>query len=239
MRRRTQWYRVGNTNVSGRYAEAFAHIAALEENVMVASIKPTFTRDDVIACFWPPRVVDPLCAAFHLIDGTDRSSFNIKAQEPENTDVLCVPIYNADIRVPQAGMLCPQHGLLSINVEHPAFPAIKATLREMYEITMRFEQVRNVIWWLNRHEASAGAARYYFPAILSLVGPDHPCHESGGVLYKEPAESIAPLLPTIREASDIVAGALLAPKANDDRDFFTLTFKVDGEAERSQQFTLI
>lgn len=222
----------------GKYANAEARLTMLEKNVVHATVRPDFTDEDLVTCLWPAEIVRLLRAAFPVIDPPDRSAYSERVDVTENMAPLLAP-RSMHVVLPDAQMCCPAGGLIKVDTAHPAFPKIAAALRDMAAVVAQFDKARQVVDWFEKNNATAGCVRYYFPAMLSLLPPDHAVHDSDGVRFKETTANIAPLLPTIREASDIVAGALLAPTADTSgKDFCLVSFtRMFGNG--SQMFALI
>ena len=113
---------------------------------------------------------------------------------------------------------------LSLELDGIGYPALNETLFKlppgnllydaiihMQKIVKQFNEVRMVINWMDKN-ASVGALRYYFPAILSLIPADNtPLFEVNGNVHKTP-QGIADYIPLIRDrVSPLIVSALLLP----------------------------
>ena len=113
---------------------------------------------------------------------------------------------------------------LSLELDGIGYPALNETLFKlppgnllydaiihMQKIVKQFNEVRIVIDWMDKN-ASVGALRYYFPAILSLIPADNtPLFEVNGNVHKTP-QGIADYVPLIRDrVSPLIVSALLLP----------------------------
>ena len=113
---------------------------------------------------------------------------------------------------------------LSLELDGIGYPAPNETLFKLppgnllydaiihiQKIVKQFNEVRMVINWMDKN-ASVGALRYYFPAILSLIPADKtPLFEVNGNVHKTP-QGIADYIPLIRDrVSPLIVSALLLP----------------------------
>ena len=118
---------------------------------------------------------------------------------------------------------------LSLELDGIGYPAPNETLFKlppgnllydaiihMQKIVKQFNEVRMVINWMDKN-ASVGALRYYFPAILSLIPADNtPLFEVNGNVHKTP-QGIADYVPLIRDrVSPLIVSALLLPAVRAD-----------------------
>ena len=106
----------------------------------------------------------------------------------------------------------------------------------MQKIVKQFNEVRMVINWMDKN-ASVGALRYYFPAILSLIPADKtPLFEVNGNVHKTP-QGIADYVPLIRDrVSPLIVSALFLPAHADNNTIIykaTATVWFDGLSELS------
>ena len=111
------------------------------------------------------------------------------------------------IRYKEAGMFVPGDGYAKPG-NGPDPKGIMAACLETLAIRDKFAKVQWVIDWLNLKQVTPGAARYYWPTILSLLPETHAVHKSDGQRYREPA-GISEVIELMRETSAIVASALI------------------------------
>lgn len=99
--------------------------------------------------------------------------------------------------------------------------------RQVRTLYLQWMEVRHLVTWFDRN-ATAGAARYYWPTILSLAPAScEVLHEASSVRLIDPPK-ISSLLPMIRRTSSLVAGALMISKAS--RPLETVQFKLGGNS---------
>jgi hypothetical protein len=201
---------------------AYARIDALELAVVYSKVECRFTLMDVARAFWPDDTVDKLIAAYPCISDRNRMAWHgtgiIPISNTADAGVQC----RFYMSVGAIQMLCPVAQDLCWHEARFA-PILKA-LSETHAVHREFEKVRTVVRWLNEY-ATAGAARYYFPVLCSLLPPGHVLHATTGERYREPAARMTDIVPLMREASATVAGALLcAPLPDQRRDSFTAAF---------------
>ena len=138
---------------------------------------------------------------------------------------------------------------LSLELDGIGYPALNETLFKlppgnllydaiihMQKIVKQFNEVRIVIDWMDKN-ASVGALRYYFPAILSLIPADNtPLFEVNGNVHKTP-QGIADYVPLIRDrVSPLIVSALFLPAHADNNTIIykaTATVWFDGLSELS------
>ena len=138
---------------------------------------------------------------------------------------------------------------LSLELDGIGYPALNETLFKlppgnllydaiihMQKIVKQFNEVRMVINWMDKN-ASVGALRYYFPAILSLIPADNtPLFEVNGNVHKTP-QGIADYIPLIRDrVSPLIVSALFLPAHADNNTIIykaTATVWFDGLSELS------
>jgi len=111
------------------------------------------------------------------------------------------------------GMATPSDEAVKYDPDAPGMDAFQKALRKAVHIADDFAVVKQVVNWLDLN-ALAGAIRYYFPSVLSLLPPDQDkIPREIPSRYIEP-DGIAPYIPLLREASGTVAAALLLPTEN-------------------------
>ena len=138
---------------------------------------------------------------------------------------------------------------LSLELDGIGYPAPNETLFKLppgnllydaiihiQKIVKQFNEVRMVINWMDKN-ASVGALRYYFPAILSLIPADKtPLFEVNGNVHKTP-QGIADYIPLIRDrVSPLIVSALFLPAHADNNTIIykaTATVWFDGLSELS------
>lgn len=84
---------------------------------------------------------------------------------------------------------------------------LQAFINEADALWRKFTAVQHCLMWLDAN-ATPGAMRYYWPAIMSLAGDNAVFKDIDGSRFKEP-DGIGPMLPMLRETASTVASALL------------------------------
>jgi hypothetical protein len=183
---------------------------------MAHTVVPLFTLDDVLRWLWPADVLKKLKDAYPLVAGSSRDSKQVTVLLPCGTEHV-----HLGLLMPEAKCLAPDEGL-NFDVV-PEAPCISNVLLEMSRIHKEFNQVRKCIDWLGQKggdsekkplpNASCGAAKYYFPAITSLLPPTHEMHAVGGnAHFKPPHYNPAPMIPEFKAAGVTLAMAQLCPR---------------------------
>jgi hypothetical protein len=81
----------------------------------------------------------------------------------------------------------------------------------MFAIHQKWVAVRAVCTWLNLHNATLGAARYYWPSILMLMPQNEDLAACGGTRYKD-VPGISEIIPLMRDTATTVATMKLLPE---------------------------
>ncbi len=105
----------------------------------------------------------------------------------------------------QVPMLAPKEEMFLL--DPGAGQPLLEIVEQIREIKAKFDTAENVLLWLDKH-VTAGAMRYYWPAVLSLA-PQAPTLQADPPSRFNQPNGIAPLLPAIREAASTIASALL------------------------------
>ena len=181
-------------------------LTKLEDRMIGLIRKPDLTVTKVMEWLFPEKVLKILRDASPYVshssyDAFDTSYFHVA---PDTGLVhLTVTMDNSDFACPRdkSEMLQPERD-----------SGIVAYIREAYAVGLQWNKVREVVAWMNDppHKMTPGAARAFWPSILSLVGPDHPVHQVDGQRYRDP-QGIGAIIPLMRETSEIIATALLMP----------------------------
>ena len=85
----------------------------------------------------------------------------------------------------------------------------------MFAIHQKWVAVRAVCTWLNLHNATLGAARYYWPSILMLMPQNEDLAACGGTRYKD-VPGISEIIPLMRDTATTVATMKLLPEERKD-----------------------
>ena len=159
--------------------------------------------DDTVRMLFDPSVLDRACAAKELI-------------EPESHTIP----YEIGSPIELSGMLYLNYKAAATN-----FPPINAEasnlqghctpllefVSKVRGIHLQFEEIKGVLRWLNR-SATAGAIRYYFPAVLSLCPDSPPVRDLQHVpsRYHQP-KNIHQWTDAIKDALAVYAGTQMLP----------------------------
>jgi hypothetical protein len=219
-----------------QYSDALNGIDRKEVVYIRHTITANFSKHALAEVLWPAETCRILTDAYSVISPRDRSSYR------GNLEILDMCINEAYIEVGQLGMCCPGVEQMSIDPEHPAFGRIVETLHAVYAVHKKFNGLRNIITWFNDYEVTPGAARYYFPGIVSLLPPNHAIHKADGVRYKEVTSgNIADIIPDIREGTGLIGECLLIGEdvgPEKAAPFFTVRFSTAGPST-SQGFVIL
>lgn len=93
--------------------------------------------------------------------------------------------------------------------------AVQECFSSIYQQHMEFEKVREVVAWLNSH-ATPAAAKHFCPWLTALLPIDHAYQDASGVMFHQPEEPMAGIIPKMRQCAHIVAAAMLAPPFPED-----------------------
>jgi len=197
---------------------AFNNLNAVERAVASTMVDVTFSVWDMAHWLWPLEIVEKLSDAFPYT----KSPYKINAQEkvivPCNGALSMVCDFN--INLDKCGMCCPDTGHVSMQ---PGHDNIIKTLKNVYDIHLKFEQVRRVLRWLNNH-ATLGATRNYFPSVVALLPTTHAIHQVHGNNFREPIEPMGTIAADMREAGLTMASALLCQRDHPSKRDVVVTF---------------
>lgn len=185
------------------YCSAEQVLRAKELDVYHATVSPQFTLDDVAHWLFPEEIICKLKAAFP-VSAAYSGDYSLDVQVPSGEKVELFLDFD-DI-----AMQCPKQNIPLFTSESLAAPSILGVLQEIVDINKQFDKVRKVIEWFGEHKVTPGAARYYWPTILSLLPASHAVHETSGDRYRE-VTGIGEIIPLLRETAGIVASAHLCP----------------------------
>lgn len=238
MARRRKTLGLADVEKAKPFDQAFENIDKMEAAYAYRTVTPEcMTLRDVLHYLWPGDLVHHLTAAFPYVRTLDRTDIVERFVRTPFSSYA----WTMHVALRQAEMLCPSPGLTHVDDEHGAgnHPLTQAMM-EIEGVVLKFNKVRQVVDWLNKY-ATPGAARYYFPALSALLPPDHPFNKADGLRYKEPKQNITEIVPTMREASTIIASGLLADPASlaDLPKKVLFKVQVDTEYGASQEFGLL
>ena len=213
------------------YVKAYSMLKKLEASVVHHTVDVPFDLEQLIGCMWSADVIKKLKDAYPLVRTIDRCDFD-GGNMPYFLDLQC----HFTIKLHSVSMVCPDAKTISWG---PGSEIIRNTIQKVHEVHKRFNVVRRVIAWLDDH-ATPGAARYYFPAICSLLPEDHAVHTTDGQRYREPAVNVAGIISSMRNASVTVASALLCNTEYENmRKNFSVTIYEPDISTSSQSFWLL
>ena len=181
--------------------DAMPTLSRLQVNVTAATVAVTFTVEDVMRAVLPDEIVDHLKKAYSMCPPPWRDTLAYQVPITNGTCSVQVSVKNL--------MLLPRDELMKLQPDR--FLKLVPTLEQLHTIRRRFQQVEQVISYLQEN-ATIGAVRYYWPTVISLLPADHEIHRVDGQRYQEPP-NVAQWVPRFRETSATVASALLCPAA--------------------------
>lgn len=160
-----------------------------------------FTPEQVVNWMIPAHIQDILRAALPYVEaGGNYSLYHLC----DGVKVRVQDWDNLGIGVPKVA---------AVEVDKVSAAPLIAISQRIKELAAQWAMVSHVLEWLDKN-ATAGAIRYYWPAVMSLIPPEN----SGKIAidlsdrHREPI-GISKLIPMIRETAGIVAsGLLLADK---------------------------
>lgn len=169
---------------------ARSQISTLCSKVCWATVPWTWTLDDILDQLFEPQALSVLrAAAKYARDGGGNESYAL-------TETVGARLTLPDtIMVPNSEK---QHAVLD--------PQMLEALREMSAINAKFNEVLHVLDWCNDH-LTPGAARYYWPTIMSLADVERFNAEVPS-RFNQP-EGIAQIVPHMRNTASTVASALM------------------------------
>ena len=178
------------------------NLNGLEDRMIALVKKPALSTNEVMEWLFPKSTLDVLRAAKPLAGGSDTLFDTNIVSLPFGEVALRINLVKSDIFVPRDGT----EQLQDHKGEH-----IVSYLEQVHAVCMEWNKVRCVVTWINDHIVTPGAARHYWPTILSLVNESHPVYGVDGERFKD-VEGISAIIPLMRETAGIVATALLMPK---------------------------
>lgn len=190
------------------YGFVFDKITKIEHDLVAHTVKAPFTVMDVVRMLLPEDKIAFLRCSFDLLDMGHYmpTSYTHTHELPEFGSV------NFYLNTSNHGVAVWKPEATELNVEAPVYPAFCQTLREMQKILEQWSKVRAVVRYFDDCNASAGAVRYYWPAMGIFLGPSHPFHTlKGTTAFKEPADP-APMLELFRETAGVVSMAKFLPE---------------------------
>jgi hypothetical protein len=186
-----------------RNAIAFAltGIQDLRDRVLDNMTSFDHAPEQVITWMFNEDVLDTLRNGYPLINESARSfSRNVEYRiSPYTTLMLRINAWEG------AKCLAPDPNWYRA---HPDQAPLLTYIAAVDETRDRFAVVKHVLEWF-QWNATAGALRHYFPAVLSLLPVEYHSEVSNaGGAFREP-NNLGPMLPLIREAAVTVANALM------------------------------
>ena len=171
-------------------------INSLCQKTMAVMTEYPFTREQTVPMLFPPDVLDRALAAKELI-------------EPE-TNTIDYTIAGAVLNLHYVGSYWPPINESAMALQPSAEPLL-AFIEQVRAIHLQFEEIKDVLCWLNRN-ATPGAIRYYFP-VASALCPDSPPLKA---LPHVPSRYTQPIgindwMQTIKDASACYASTQMLP----------------------------
>lgn len=145
------------------------------------------------------------------------------------TDKKTYSIYSdVDLHIDFEGALVPPVEPKFSKVDPQRFAPLATFIQNIRPIHQKYEEVKAVLKWLNRH-ATPGAIRYYWPHAMKLCPnalSNWADYQEVPSRYSEPAH-VADWLQPMRDAATTVVGSLLLPADATPKalDKMKLTFK--------------
>ena len=186
------------------------NLRRLEHAVAYQTVKIEFTGLDVARWLLPPERLELLTAVFPILKDNDRTQYNdeiafFHSADGEFGETIIKARLNVNFR--ELRIAAPDPSAVQIQSCDGPIPVALAALHDLHQ---QWSTVHEVIKWLDEN-ATIGAARYYFPALTSLLPSTHAMHDTDGQRYKEPKISVGRMVPKFRAAAMTIAAALLCP----------------------------
>ena len=178
------------------------NLNGLEDRMIALVKKPALSTNEVMEWLFPKSTLDVLRAAKPVARESGTLFDTNIVSLPFGRVTLHINLAESDIFIPADGT----EQLQDHKGEH-----IVSYLEQVHAVCMEWNKVRCVVTWINDHIVTPGAARHYWPTILSLVNESHPVYGVDGERFKD-VEGISAIIPLMRETAGIVATALLMPK---------------------------
>ena len=195
---------------NGFMAAVGENLRRLERAVAYQTVKIEFTGLDVARWLLSPSRLELLAAVFPILKESDRTQYTGEVAFFPSADgefgerLLKV---NISVNFRALSIAAPATSAIKIQSCDGPIPVALAALHDLHE---QWSTVHEVIKWLDEN-ATIGAARYYFPALTSLLPSTHAMHATDGQRYKEPKVNVGPMVPKFRAAAMTIAAALLCP----------------------------
>ena len=209
---------------NGFMAAVGENLRRLERAVAYQTVKIEFTGLDVARWLLSPERLELLTAVFPILKDNDRTQYNgevafFHSADGEFGETVVKARLNVDFR--ELRIAAPDPSAIQIQSCDGPIPVALAALHDLHQ---QWSTVHEVIKWLDEN-ATIGAARYYFPALTSLLPSTHAMHDIDGQRYKEPKASVGRMVPKFRAAAMTIAAALLCPLEVPARPIVTAQFE--------------
>jgi hypothetical protein len=189
------------------YDAAETNINTMERAVVRVMATPEeLVPDDVLEWLVAPEPLQQLRAAFPYAH-----SFNYSG-----TSKIDFPFAKTTFVLDYGKLCCvpPKDGMMKLHFDAPKHEELWLWIEDVNTIVKQHDKLRTIVRWLTANNVTPGAARNCFPALQSLLPPDHPFHKVTGDRYK-PIAIPLDIAELLREAPEIVAqGLLINPKVN-------------------------
>lgn len=183
-------------------------IKTLEQRMSEVMITRDFQGMDVIEWMFPQDVIECMRSAFGKV--------RYDSNDPHYTIKALGSKWRARFSFNSFNMVAPSEDCLKLQFQHPKHAAISAAFNEIAVLKSRFEELKEVVEWLDDH-ATAAAIKYFFPAMEALIPQsDSAFHRANGINYHAEPQGIALRLPAIRNGASLIASAMLSPKPDSD-----------------------
>lgn len=161
--------------------DAMRSIKKFEQAVFHRMVTIDFTADDVLELFCAPEALRCLRAAYPYTQQRNSNTWDADFTIGGGT------IVHINIDPSVLKCLTPH----DVTVEMAVFndiPAKVPFLKAMADgdwIVQEHNVLRRIVTWLNNANATPSFARYYFPALGSLLPGYHPFHETDGSRFRD------------------------------------------------------
>lgn len=170
-------------------------VQQLATRVAAHTVDLKFTGEQLMAELWEPDAIEACRAAYKYASSqVDRNGYTL------DTSVYLNLSYERLKVVPL------NQERIQYRWKHSRLGDSLLALRDVYQ---DFVHVLHVLQWMDTN-ATAGAARHYWPTILALAPGDENL-QSASVLRHTTPTGISQLLPLLRSTATVVSSALLLP----------------------------
>lgn len=166
------------------------------------------TVEELIACLLPVEDIETLHKAKRLV----QEFYSPLVRSHLTVTRVAAAALSASITINLRDLDIAMWNSAAISFQHnaPKAKSLISLLDGLDRIHKRFNQVKNLVAWLDLN-ASWGAVRYYWPSACALLPNDHDIHRLDGRIFREPKLPIGSMIPLCRETSMTIAEAMLCP----------------------------